>query len=403
MDKLTAAQKRCITIIIERLEKGDAVKSIRLRPSDILPTYESAFCDVEEKERLETDLAELERAGLIRITKKANGIKTIIGERGYAENYYALLNTEALEKRRKRALDHLEAICGSCKAAKEYLEEEKRKAKNPESVDLERIRDHVTILDFLYMDHEDILERELSQRLFNYTKKIEKMYRTSVSRIIIRHDPEFSDLADTDMSDDELNILIWGAFGVYRLPNYIYIQGNGEIELLDGRTRPIYPEFPSSISSKEIPFIKAVRLHGADTLMTVENLAAFDRMPCEGRVKVFLGGYHNHNKQAFLKLIAETNSGIKNWMHSGDLDPDGFMILTALRKGTGLPFMPFMMDAGILEKYMRFGIPLKSNGRKKAEKLLLVPEFAKTADLMLRSGKILEQEIVVYAEMGSGA
>lgn len=402
MNELTSMQKKCIKTIVERLEKEDAKESVRLRPVDLLPLYESAFCDVEEKEQFEQDIAELESAGLVRTTKKKNGIKTIIGGRESADYYYASLNTEALEERRKRVLDHLEAINGSCKVAKEYLEEERSKVKNPESVDLHRIRDHVVILDFLYTGHEDILERELSQKLFHYTKKIEKMYRTSVTKVILRHDPELSDMTDTDMSEDELNILVWGAFGVYRLPNYIYIQGNGEIELQDGRTRPIYPDFPSSISSKELPFIKTVRLHGTDTLLTVENLAAFDRMPCEGRVKIFLGGYHNHNKQEFLKMIAETNPNIKSWMHSGDLDPDGFMILTTLRKGTGLPFVPFMMDAGILEKYIQFGIPLKSNGRKKAEKLLQEPEFAEMARLMLRSGKILEQEIVVYEEVSSG-
>ena len=100
--------------------------------------------------------------------------------------------------------------------------------------------------------------------------------------------------------------------------------------------------------------------------MTVENLTAFARIRPSDEAVVYLGGYHNRVKQHLLTRIREDNPSIKDWRHSGDLDPDGLRILFVLRDKTGIDFKSMLMESRLLDDYMDFTKPLEKEDVKLA-------------------------------------
>lgn len=93
---------------------------------------------------------------------------------------------------------------------------------------------------------------------------------------------------------------------------------------------------PMAFSSAALKGLKALYI-GDEAVITVENLTSFNRMQMERAFLIFLSGYHNLAKQAFIKQIAGDNPE-KQWHHFGDIDPDGFYIVENLIRGTGIDF-----------------------------------------------------------------
>lgn len=64
---------------------------------------------------------------------------------------------------------------------------------------------------------------------------------------------------------------------------------------------------------------------------------------------IFLSGYHNIAKQNFIKKIHSQNPE-KEYLHFGNIAPDGFYILQDLRTKTNINFVPYKMGIAQLEK-----------------------------------------------------
>lgn len=156
---------------------------------------------------------------------------------------------------------------------------------------------------------------------------------------------------------------------------------------------------PIAVSSELLKQLSSIVVE-TKTIMTVENLTSFHRMKEENCFYIFLSGYHNSTKQSFLKRIAEENKG-KNWLHFGDIDPDGFYILEHLKRGTGIAFVPFRMDVETIKKFRRYckKEPLTESDRTKAKNLLETRKYTEILEYMLAEDCKLEQEIVsLYGE-----
>ena len=143
--------------------------------------------------------------------------------------------------------------------------------------------------------------------------------------------------------------------------------------------------------------MNAIRV-GADKVVTVENLTSFHRLKDEKCAYLFLAGYHNSAKQAFLKQVYKENPE-KQWFHFGDLDPDGFYILKHLRKGTGIDFMPLYMGVTELETYSGYGRELSETDKVKTRNLLKKGFYVEVMQYMLEHDCKLEQEIISYEIM----
>lgn len=153
---------------------------------------------------------------------------------------------------------------------------------------------------------------------------------------------------------------------------------------------------PMAFSSAALKGLKALYI-GDEAVITVENLTSFNRMQMERAFLIFLSGYHNLAKQAFIKQIAGDNPG-KQWHHFGDIDPDGFYIVENLIRGTGIDFHTVYMDTDTLKKYDEYTKPLEERDRRKAENLLAAGRYTEVMSYMLEKGKKLEQEIVSWME-----
>ena len=58
------------------------------------------------------------------------------------------------------------------------------------------------------------------------------------------------------------------------------------------------------------------------------------------------------------------------YLHFGDIDPDGFLILEHLNQNCGIEANPVYMGIEELEKYNSYVKQLTDNDRKKTEKLI---------------------------------
>jgi hypothetical protein len=132
--------------------------------------------------------------------------------------------------------------------------------------------------------------------------------------------------------------------------------------------------------------------------VTVENLTSFNRVKADNTFFIYLAGYHNTAKQAFIQKIAKSNPD-KNWFHFGDIDPDGFYILEHLKNKTGIDFKPLCMSADELKKYKDYCKPLEENDVKKAQSLIDKGFFIDEMRYMLGNNVKLEQEVVSWKQI----
>ena len=129
--------------------------------------------------------------------------------------------------------------------------------------------------------------------------------------------------------------------------------------------------------------------------MTVENLTSFNRVQGEDTLFVYLSGYNDSPKTRFLRKLREDNPG-KTWLHFGDIDPDGFYILSNLRRKTGIEFAPFLMGTEELETYRGYCKPLEPNDVAKARSLIAAGEYPGVMEYLLAHNCKLEQEIISW-------
>ena len=96
-----------------------------------------------------------------------------------------------------------------------------------------------------------------------------------------------------------------------------------------------------------------------------------------------------------IQKLAEDNPQVK-WLHFGDIDPDGFLILENLKRGTGIRFKPYAMGIPELKEYRNYTKPLQKNDIAKAENLAGAGLYRDTVLYMLQHNCKLEQEIISW-------
>lgn len=198
------------------------------------------------------------------------------------------------------------------------------------------------------------------------------------------------------IDDKETEKIILGEYHVVSNPSYIYFKGNAELLFKDREMLRINLDRPVAFTEKTIENIESIKIWNKK-VVTVENLASFNRLGREDSFYIFLSGYHNQLKQKLLCRIYKENKRIE-WHHFGDIDPDGFYIMEHLKNGTGIPFEPMNMDVSHLKKYDAYAKPLEENDIRKAKSLLNEHKYSQIMEYMLKEGKKLEQEIISWME-----
>ncbi|MDR0586932.1 MAG: DUF2220 family protein, partial [Treponema sp.] len=153
--------------------------------------------------------------------------------------------------------------------------------------------------------------------------------------------------------------------------------------------------------------IRAIRTIGASegpSVLTVENKETFyalgeNRKGGVSRYDCFLytGGYPNQAAAAMIRILA--GSGFC-FYHTGDLDPDGILILQNVGDIAGKAVTPVRMDAAAFDRYLFSARTLTKTMLRQLEKIRgdtrAIPGLAGLIRRIEETGRGVEQEIIDY-------
>ncbi len=438
----TKLQRQILNSLIDKYEKSKSYagenkvnRSFSVFPTDFIKDYHSDYADVDKILDFEDQVRLLEEEGLVKTQWKGTGIVKISAAASWPMLYESIgredKNTLLLAKKKrlsaietqtfvteKFVADQIEKVLAWKKSAYEVAETEKL----------------VKICDFILQNEKEMLERELSIALLGDSKAFERHYKSKVCAILqtfadtdinpngnrntdVNQNPDGNRNTDVNRNPDENRNIdknqnvnktknkewertLLEDYRIYANSSYLYFKGNGKIEFTDGYVIELRTEVPLAFNQESIARMKAVYVWD-DTIMTVENLTSFNRMERKNEFYLYLGGYHNCIRKEFLKKLYCTNIE-KKWLHFGDIDPDGFLILRRLREDTGIPFTAFMMGTEELKKNEAFSKPLEKNDIVKARNILnevTENQFNDIMSYMLQHNQKLEQEIISWKLM----
>ena len=401
MEQLSKRQKQILGLLLDRFEgsktyegKNRVTQRFRVRPAEIWPDYEDPFTDVNQVEEFNREAESLERSALLTIERKKSGeIGALVAVPEHFPEYYRILERRDRKELVRREMEMYRsfaeddtALGGYCRSQLELLENG-RKANYRE----ERARNYITLMRLILTNDTELYERELSIRVFHDSKVFEQSYRKTVCTLLRKYG-EYEELLRGEEDPRIIQMLILEAHQIFANPGYVYIKGKAALLFSDGKRMEILHSQPLALSTDLLSEVKTIQPE-AERVITIENLTAFHRFCEEDAFCVFLSGYHSFRKAQFLKKIVPSPGG--KWLHFGDLDPDGFMILRNLRIRTGLDFQPYRMDTGTLVRNMKYTKPLEENDRVKAGTLISEGFCAKELGYMLEIGRKLEQEALL--------
>jgi hypothetical protein len=139
---------------------------------------------------------------------------------------------------------------------------------------------------------------------------------------------------------------------------------------------------------------------GEPSVLMLENKETFFALaesPPDYACLLYVGGHPNRAVQALVSLLAESAF---TFYHSGDLDPDGILILQELREIAGKPITPVRMDAATFDRYQDCGRKLENTVLRRIA--LIRPETRSIPGIeaLIRrieeTGRGVEQEIISY-------
>lgn len=395
-------QRAVLSALLDKYEGSKTYKGINqvqqsffIGPAMILKEYDSDFADVEKVQLFEEKLDELVREQLIRLQKKGTVIRKILLNPEHISTCYEILDREDKNARIRQQILFYESYMGKFSALTNFCREQihllelgRKTEYSPEDV-----KELLPLCLFILKNERDLLERELSIVRFGDSKIFEKTFRTRVCRILQKYG-DYAGLLEGIDEKREMEKIILGEHNIYSNPSYLYIKGDAALTFRGLPPMEISLDTPVAYSSESLQRLERIEIYDS-RVMTIENLTSFNRMKEKDYFYLFLSGYHNTAKQRLLIRIAEQNRQIK-WFHFGDFDPDGFLIIEHLKKKTGIDFRPIHMGRGELEKYRKYGRPMKENDRKKAAALIEKGMYIEELKFMLEQDCKIEQEIVSW-------
>ena len=255
--------------------------------------------------------------------------------------------------------------------------------------DGKRLKDVLTILEAVFKIEQESYIRNFSTAVFKDSKRFQKEFKSCIESILF-------DYTDDPIEKDK----ILEYYNLYENPTYVYIKGDMVISF-DNST--IYAnELPDGIalSNASLKRIKNIKVP-AKAIITVENLTIYHDENKKGAVYIYLGGYHNKSKKELLEKIYKDNRFCE-YLHEGDIDIYGFLILENLKERTGIPFKPLLMDVNTLKRFYEAGIYKELNIsdirmiEKNRENL---KEYSEVLDFMLLNNCKVEQESLRAIEL----
>lgn len=409
---LSDYQNKILEKLLDKYERSkqpydstEKLRAIMIKPADIYKDYDSDYSDIDEQSEFETDISELVNEEYITIRRKEKIISRIVLNVDSLDKIYILMKREPRKSAIQNEINLYKEWIGKNELINRYcthqieLLESGKKAKYEIKVAENLLR----LLEFVLSNRQMILERELSIALFGDTKIYEKEYRNKLLYILKTYGnyndliSEIEEEKDNEKEErEEIEHSILEELNIYSNPKYVYFKGCAEITFEDGNSYKLSSDIPIALPMDKLNTIKSFVI-GDSAIMTVENLASYNRIYEKDYFVIYLAGYHNIAKQSLIKLIASQND-VKEWYHFGDIDPDGFLILENLKKKTGINFKPVYMSINELKKYEKYTKKLEDNDTTKAQGLINKGLYVDIMEYMLKNNVKLEQEIVSWME-----
>ena len=248
--------------------------------------------------------------------------------------------------------------------------------------DGKRLKDVLTILEAVFKIEKESYIRNFSTAVFKDSKRFQKEFKSCIENILF-------DYTDDPIEKDK----ILEYYNLYENPTYVYIKGD---VIISFENSTIYAgELPDGIalSNASLKRIKDIKVL-TKAVITVENLTTYHDENKKEALYIYLGGYHNKSKEELLEKIYKDNKSCE-YLHEGDIDIYGFLILENLKEKTGIPFKPLLMDINTLKRFYEAGIYKELNIsdirmiEKNRENL---KEYSEVLDFMLLNNCKVEQE-----------
>lgn len=401
--KLNNIQKKIINSLLDKYESSKSytgqnliLQNYYLDPTNFYKDYESDFADIDLVQKFEEAVFELQKEDLISVEKKNGVIKKITAVKDSISWYYDLVNRKEISDIQEEQTNYYKSCIGTNSVIDKFCsyQIERLSAGKKATYELEVANNVINIINFIFMNNQYVLEREMSIALLNDSKLFTTKYRSRVCKVL-REYGIYEKLLE-DVNEKQFENVLLEEHMIFSNPSYVYFKGDACIKYIDGTEINVLLERPIALSSESLDSIINISIYNP-TIMTVENLTSYNRLNSREIFYIFLSGYHNSLKQKFLVKLGESNQG-KQWCHFGDLDPDGFYILLNLREKTRINFLPAYMSLKYLIKYQKYSKPLEKNDITKAKSLLKVVEFADIMQYMLDQNCKLEQEIISWLE-----
>ncbi len=405
-------QKKTLELLLKKYESSktynknnEITQSFSILPEKIFPDYTNDFADVDKIHDFENDLEVLEKMELVAISKKDDRISKIAAI-STDENWNKIrqiLGVKDKNTRLKEEISFYSAIYDDSdfdKIAKDFCRQQIERLEVGKKAQFfqEEAEKIITLLNYILKNKNEILERELSISILSNSKAWEEKYKKKILKIL-RQNERFASLVENCEDEKEADKVILEECNIFSNPSYVYFKGSGTITFDNGNCISLFSDIPLALSSAAINKITAFEIIDKK-IMTVENLTSFNRIKKSDIFFIFLSGYHNSAKQAFLSKIFRQNSN-KEYYHFGDIDPDGFFILDNLRSKTQIDFKAYKMGMAELQKYSSYTRPLEENDLRKAKSLIAKEKYTEILDYMLKHNVKLEQEIISWKEVSN--
>ena len=255
--------------------------------------------------------------------------------------------------------------------------------------DKERLFNILKILEAILELGRESYIRNFSTAMFKDSKRFQREFKSTVESILF-------DYMDEVVEKDK----ILEYYNLYENPTYVYIKGDIAIKFEDSVIYVREINGGIALSNSALEKIKEIKVI-AKSVITVENLTTYHDEDEKDSVYIYLGGYHNKSKQIILKKIYYENKQCE-YLHEGDIDVYGFLILENLKEKTGIPFRPLNMGVDTLKRFFDAKIYKELTAsdinmiEKKKGKL---GEYRQVLEFMLLHNCKVEQESIRAVEI----
>ena len=255
--------------------------------------------------------------------------------------------------------------------------------------DKERLFNILKILEAILGLGRESYIRNFSTAMFKDSKRFQREFKLTVESILF-------DYTDEVVEKDK----ILEYYNLYENPTYVHIKGDIVIKFEDSVIYVREINGGIALSNSALENIKEIKVI-AKSVITVENLTTYHDEDEKDSVYIYLGGYHNKSKQVVLKKIYDENKHCE-YLHEGDIDVYGFLILENLKEKTGIPFRPLNMGVDTVKRFFDAKIYKELTAsdinmiEKKKEKL---GEYKQVLEFMLLHNCKVEQESIRAVEI----